>query len=88
MLYCPLGAKKHGSVGRNFFICFPFFLNFLFGLIFLSFAEIYIFLKADRRFQNVWVGRKGQYNIFVCVGHIDSRYSVTCFIMQTTIGNS
>ena len=51
--------------------------NSLFGLIFLSFECIkYIFfskkrlkkktffLNADSGFQDFWVGRKGQYNIF------------------------
>ena len=76
MLYCPLGATTWFGHSEIFFFLNFFFLNSLFGLIFLSFECFntflslekrlnFFFFKADRRFQDFGVGRKGRYNIFV-----------------------
>ena len=77
MLYCVLGAKTWVGRSEILFFFFPFFsFSSLFGLILLSFECFYtffcsegkqknFFFKADRRFQDFGVGRKGQYNIFL-----------------------
>ena len=74
MLYCPLGAKTWVGQWKSFFFFNLLFFSSLFGQIFLSFGCFDIKkekkrkkekkdLKADSRFQDFGVGRKGQYKI-------------------------